>query len=370
MRMILTGGGTGGHLYPGLAILQAIQKQTSVETLFIGTQRGIESRVVPQLHIPFKTVWISGLHRGRFISNLLFPLKMVVSLVQALWLISVFCPDLILGTGGFVSWPVLTAGLLLNKITVLQEQNQKPGLVTRLLASHVNRVFLSHDSSLQYFKKSGHCVVCGNPIRGDLQLGSKNEAIQFFNLDAEKKTLFIFGGSQGALGLNRAVQKTLPLLMEGTSLQILWASGPRWKDEVIHESESWKDRIIVAPYIERMDLAFAVADLVLCRSGATTIAELTSLGLPALLIPFPGAAYGHQEDNANAMVEQGAAEMILEHEAWPKQLNQKIISILDNPDKKEKMASQSKKKGKLNAAQEIASDLLEMLQYNNGEAKS
>jgi len=367
MRMVLTGGGTGGHLYPGLAILQAMQEKTAVQALFIGTRHGIEARVVPQHDIPFKTVWISGMHRGRVFRNLLFPLKMVVSLVQALWLISSYRPDLVLGTGGYVSWPVLTAAVLLKKTTALQEQNQKPGLVTRLLASKVNQMFLSHESSLQYFKKSGHCVISGNPVRSNLKLGSKTEALFFFKLDKSKKSLFIFGGSQGALGLNHAIQNALPMLMEDPDLQILWASGSRWEEEVLKQSETWRDRIFVHAYIERMDLAFAAADLVCCRSGATTIAELTSLGLPALLIPFPGAAYGHQEGNARALVAQGAADMLLEQDASPKLLTQTIELTINDQDKMEAMGIKSRAMARPNAADEIASSLLEMIRYNTEE---
>lgn len=370
MRLILTGGGTGGHLYPGLAILQALQNKTRVEALFIGTRRGIESRIVPQQNIPFKTVWISGLHRKRIFGNLLFPFKMIVSLVQAIWLIASFCPDLVLGTGGYVSWPVLTAGILLKKSTAIQEQNQKPGLVTRFLASRVNRVFLSYESSLRHFKKCGHCVVSGNPVRGDLRLGSKTDALLFFNLDKGKKTLFIFGGSQGALGLNRALLKSLPVLMEDQSLQILWSSGPRWEEEVIRKTEFWRSRIHVHPYIQRMDLAYAAADLVVCRSGATTIAELTSLGIPALLIPFPGAAYRHQEGNARVLSEQGGAEMILEHEASPEKLKTAIQSLCDDPQKRADMAIKSGQMGRPNAARDIASNLLEMVRFKGGEDNS
>jgi len=364
MRLILTGGGTGGHLYPGLSILQALQDRSTVQVLFIGTKQGIEARVVPQQGIPFKTVWISGMHRGRLFSNLLFPLKMIVSLVQALWLISAFSPDLVLGTGGYVSWPVLTAGVMLGKTTALQEQNQKPGLVTRLLASRVNRMFLSHESSLRYFRKCGHCMVSGNPVRSNLILGTKAEALVYFKLDENRKTLFIFGGSQGALGLNRAILNALPMLMEDPDLQILWASGPRWEPEVVQKSKMWRDRIFVHAYIEHMDLAFAAADLVCCRSGATTIAELTSLGLPALLVPFPGAAYGHQEGNARALIEKGAADMLLEQDASPKLLSQTIELIINDSNKMKEMAKRSKAMGRPHAADEIASSLLEMIQYN------
>lgn len=367
MRLILTGGGTGGHLYPGLAILKALRSRTGVEVLFIGTRRGIESRIVPHQGIPFKTVWISGLHRGRFLGNLLFPLKMAVSLLQAAWLTAAFNPDLVLGTGGYVSWPVLTAGNLLHKTTVLQEQNQKPGLVSRHLSSKVNRVYLSHESSLNYFKQCGHCAVYGNPVRRDLKKGSRTEAVPFFKLDPDKKTIFVFGGSQGALGLNRAVLKSLGRMMQDPKLQVLWAAGPRWKEHVSRESAAHAERIRVYAYIERMDLAFAAADLVVCRSGATTIAELTCLGLPAVLVPFPGAANNHQEENARELVDQGAAEMIHERDANPEVLTEKIRWILNDPIKRKAMVRAAGRMGRPDAADKIAEDLLNMVRYSKKE---
>ena len=214
MRVILTGGGTGGHLYPGLSILEALEKKIECDTLFVGTKQGIENQVIPQRNIPLKRVWMSGLHRGRLISNLLFPLKMIVSLFQSLDLIMQFQPDVVVGTGGYVSWPVMSAAILLGKKTVIQEQNRKPGLVTRLLAPWVDSVHLSFESSKDCFRKQKNLVVSGNPTRDGLEMRDNKKAYQTFNLDPKKTTLFIFGGSQGARAINQIVCESLDSIFE------------------------------------------------------------------------------------------------------------------------------------------------------------
>lgn len=354
MRVILTGGGTGGHLFPGLAIGdQWVQRHSNTLLLFVGTRRGIESRIVPERGIPFRTVWISGLHRGRLWGNLLFPIKMSVSLIQSLFIMMKFKPDVVIGTGGYVTWPVIKAAQWLGKVNILQEQNEAPGLVIRRLAAKATQVHLSFSSSQRHFARKDNLYFSGNPTRVDLCTGSRKEGLAHFGLQAERKTLFIFGGSQGALGLNNAVLAAVESLMQDASLQILWGTGPRWLDMVSEGTSLWRERIKVVPFINRMDLAYGAADLLLCRSGATTVAEVTRIGLPAVYIPFPGAAAGHQEENARVVEKAGGGTVLLEHLASPQRLSETVLSLIHNEKTLSDMASAAGVLAKPDAAKDI-----------------
>ena len=360
MRILITGGGTGGHLYPGIAVADAFLQTMDCDLLFVGTKHGLEARVVPEKDFNFKTVWISGMHRGRFFRNLLFPLKMFVSLFQSVGIVTRFRPDIVLGTGGYVSWPVLMAARLMKKRTVLQEQNLAPGLVTRLLAGGADRVFLSFEASKSWFKNQDNLTVCGNPTRDDLENGTREEGLNTFGLDETKKTLFVFGGSQGARGINEGILGQIDALMKDDDLQILWATGPRWV-ESIEQRVSETKRIKLLPYIMKMDSAYAVSDLVVCRAGATTVAELTRLGKPAIFIPLPSAAAGHQESNARILKKADAAEMILESELTDHRLTDTILELLSDRDRLRKMGENARRFGKPDAAERIKEDMINIV---------
>lgn len=357
MRVFLTGGGTGGHLYPAMAIGETLQKMTGCRIIYIGTGYGLESRIIPDTDYPFKKIWIRGLKRGAVLENLLFPLRMVVSLIQCIVMILSHKPDIVVGTGGYVSWPVLTAGVLLGKKTFLHEQNQKPGLVTKVLASYMSRVYLSFRESQNYLKRSDNTLYTGNPTRAILKLGTKKEGYRRFYLDPKKTTIFIFGGSQGALGINRIVIRHLKDLMKLKSIQLLWITGPKWFDSIRQKTGDFKDSLCVLPYLEDMHLAYAVSDLVISRSGATTIAELTQLGLPALFIPFPHAAGGHQEENAKILVNAGAADMMTENEMETNSFVQRVEMLIRNKKRRKEMSRIMTTFGNPDAAFRIVRDI-------------
>jgi UDP-N-acetylglucosamine--N-acetylmuramyl-(pentapeptide) pyrophosphoryl-undecaprenol N-acetylglucosamine transferase len=358
LRVIITGGGTGGHLYPALAILEELKKRASCDVLFVGTRRGLEAAAVPRMGIPFKTVWISGLKRGRFWTNIFFPLKMAVSFVQSLRIVGRFRPDVAVGTGGYASWPVLEAARVLGKKTVIQEQNEKPGLVTRVLSAHMNSVHLSYESSKRFFRKPSNLHVSGNPTRRAIEGVKREDACRSFQLDPDKKTLFVFGGSQGAKRLNAAVLEDLePLLLE-PQVQILWATGPNWIDGVRKSAGAHAGRVRALPYIDDMGSAYAAADLVLCRSGAGTAAEIARLGKCAVFVPFPGAAGGHQEANAKVMADAGAAIMIRESELTKGTLKDTVLPLLADSGKMKDMAVKAGRFARPEAAGTIAADIL------------
>jgi UDP-N-acetylglucosamine--N-acetylmuramyl-(pentapeptide) pyrophosphoryl-undecaprenol N-acetylglucosamine transferase len=362
LRVVLTGGGTGGHLYPGLAIADELAKRVPCTFLFIGTRRGIESSVVPAKGMAFKTVWIDGLRRGRFLANLFLPLKMAVSFFQALAILIRFRPNLAVGTGGYVSWPVIAAASLTGCHTVIQEQNQKPGLVTRLLARRADAVHLSFESSAAYFRRNRRLHVSGNPTRADLERSRNESAYGQFGLDPGRTTLFVFGGSQGAKGLNAAFIQIAGSLVAETGIQILWAAGPRWSADIQNQTQSFGgDRIRVFPYINEMGLAYAVTDLVVCRAGASTVAEVARLGLPVIFVPFPGAAEGHQEANAKTMAEAGAAVVVPEGPDLALRLGSEVLRLVRDPEKREILSGRIRSFARPDAAERIVTQILETL---------
>lgn len=360
LRVILTGGGTGGHLYPALAILQALRNKISVEALFIGTRTGLEAKIVPQQGILFRTVWISGLRRKRIFPNFIFPMKMMVSLIQSIFLIRTFNPDVVVGTGGYVSWPVLQAGILLKCYTVLQEQNERPGLVTRMLAPHVDAVYLSFESSMQYFRKKTNLYFTGNPTRPELCVKRTPEVYRHFGLFPERPTLFVFGGSQGARSINLAMVSLIPVLLRETRAQILWATGPRGYEE-IRKSIPETQRISIYPYITEMGLAYSISDLVISRSGATTVAEITRLGLPAIFVPFSESAGGHQMANAKAVVEKGGGLLVPDGKNLDTRLGPILVDLLNHPEKCKDMGKKAKALGSSHAAEDLVALLLDGL---------
>jgi UDP-N-acetylglucosamine--N-acetylmuramyl-(pentapeptide) pyrophosphoryl-undecaprenol N-acetylglucosamine transferase len=359
VRVILTGGGTGGHLYPALAIAEEMRKLTPCELLYVGTRRGLEASVVPERGIPFRTVWIGGLKRGRIAANLAFPLKMAVSLVQSLALCARFKPDAAVGTGGYVSWPVITAASMLGCYTAVQEQNDRPGLVTRLLARRADAVHLSFASSARFFRRKDRLHVSGNPTRPDVEKPRTDELYGRFGLRPGRTTLLVFGGSQGARSLNEAFAAIAPSLLERTDVQLLWATGPRWHESVRPAAEALGGRVRTVPYLNDMGGAYAVADLVVCRSGAGAAAEIARLGKPAVFVPFPGAADGHQEANAAVMAAAGAAVMVKEGERFAERLEAEILSLASDAGRLRSLARNAAGFGRPDAARTIAGQIIE-----------
>lgn len=359
LRVMFAGGGTGGHLFPAIAIADEVKKlRQDTEILFVGTKDKIEGKVVPQRGYKFQSIWISGFHRRIDIKNLVFPLKVLVSLMQARSIIQSFKPNVVVGTGGYVCGPVVRAAVALKVPTLLQEQNSYPGVTIRMLAYKVDEIHLTFERSKQYLRHPKRVLVSGNPTRSDLELVSREDALKFFGFHSQeqKKTILVFGGSLGARSLNEAMGKyAMRFVQQG--FRIIWQTG----QEDFQKAKQSADRIPagqlnVSPFIDRMDYAYAACDLVICRAGATTIAELTRLGKPALLVPYPHAAANHQVENAKALVEGGAAKMINDDE-----LNDKLFSSvleLFEGDRLEKMRKQSKSFGRPDAAKVIAEHVI------------
>lgn len=355
VRIIFAGGGTGGHLFPAIAIANEIMNvQPDAEILFVGTKHKIEARVVPPLGFKFITIWISGFHRGLKLRNLLFPIKVLVSMVQAYKIIKQFKPSVVVGTGGYVSGPMLRMATMMNVPTLIQEQNSYPGVTTRMLAQKVNEVHLTFESSRKYIPRTEQVFVSGNPVREGLGSVQKNEALTYFGFDGQeqKRTILVFGGSLGAHTINNAVEQHLDELLR-QNIRLIWQTG---KEDIEHTQKYSSSNVWVSAFIDRMDYAYAASDLVICRAGATTIAELTMLGKPAILVPYPRAAANHQVENARSVVQSGAAEMVYDNDVQNKLLP--VVCSLLNDDRLQRMSDRSKKLGMPQAAKNIAQRVL------------
>lgn len=345
MRIILAGGGTGGHLFPGLAVAREFQKRdVKTEILFVGSERGIESRVLPREGFPLVTLPVRGL-KGRGLRGLCDALYGVpLSLLQSFKILRRFQPHCVIGLGGYASGPLLLAGKLAGIRCAIMEQNLYPGLTNRVLGRIVDRVFTAYAESAAYFPR-GKAVTTGNPVRWR----SVPEVAK-----AERFTLLVFGGSAGAHRINVCVVEALEQLKDlAPRLAVIHQTGETDFATIQQAYRALPVAAEVLPFIERMDQAYARADLVICRAGATTVAELTALGKAAILVPYPYAAYDHQRGNALALVNRGAAEMILDRSLSGAALAERIRTLATNPERLAAMARAAARLGRPDAAERI-----------------
>ncbi|MCL1790647.1 MAG: undecaprenyldiphospho-muramoylpentapeptide beta-N-acetylglucosaminyltransferase [Peptococcaceae bacterium] len=336
MRVILAGGGTGGHIYPALAIAEGIRKASpQAEILYVGLKEGMEARLVPDAGWDFQGIAGRGLPRRLSLTLV----KTVGSNLKALWqtkkILKEFHPDLVVGTGGFVSGPVLLMASLFGVPALLHEQNVWPGMTNKMLARRVKKVMLAFADGRRHFPESCPVAVVGQPVRPSVGRVNRGEALRFFGLESGKKVVLVTGGSRGARSINRAMVFVADKLREREDVQLIWATGTLDYEDSMAELrqlgvDPHKSGWHVAAYIENMPHALAAADLCVCRAGATTLAELSAAGLPCILIPYPFASENHQEFNARAMVDAGAARMILDKEMTGEGLWQEMESLLDN----------------------------------------
>jgi len=346
VRVIFAGGGTGGHLFPGIAVAREFQRRDrGTEILFVGTEQGIESRVLPREGFRLETIPVKGL-KGRGVRGFADALYGVpAGLLRSLRIVGGFRPDVIVGLGGYASGPLLLAGKIKRIRCAIMEQNLRPGFTNKLLARFVDRVFTSYGESAAYFPGARNVLETGNPIRW----GSLPEVGR-----GDKFTLLVFGGSAGAHRINEAMGNAVQTLTDlAGSIKIIHQTGQAdfgWVQEIYQRLPLEAE---VAAFIERMDLAYAQADLVLCRAGATTVAELTAFGKVAILVPFPYAIYDHQRGNALALERRGAAEMIPDRELTGEILVARIRAYVSDPERIRKMAAAARALGRPDAAARI-----------------
>ncbi|WP_340200137.1 undecaprenyldiphospho-muramoylpentapeptide beta-N-acetylglucosaminyltransferase [Ascidiimonas sp. W6] len=312
-KFIISGGGTGGHIYPAIAIANELRLRYPEATfLFVGAKGRMEMEKVPLAGYEIKGLWIAGFQRKLTLKNLMFPFKLVSSMLKARSIIKKRQPDLVIGTGGYASGPLLKMAALNHIPYVLQEQNSYPGITNRMLASNASRICVAYDGLEKYFPED-KIVKTGNPVRKDLlNIASKRDnGIRFFELDETKKTILILGGSLGARMMNKIVEDHLPLF-EKLKLQLIWQCGKLYKEDYKKYNQ---DAIKVVSFIANMDEAYAAADIIISRAGAGSISELAIVGKPVIFIPSPNVAEDHQAKNAKALVDKGAALMLKEDQA-------------------------------------------------------
>jgi len=359
-KVILAGGKTGGHIFPAVAMAEKFKKRfPESKVVFVGTEDGLESRIVPKYGFELIFICARGLERKASPKNIMLPYYILKSLSQSLRILNEERPDLVVGTGGYVSFPVVFLARLKNVPTLIQEQNSYPGVSTRLLAFLVDRVCLSYLSSSQYFLTKRNLKVIGNPIREDIVSGDRNETLIKFNLDPKKKVIFVFGGSQGSHAINLTVLDNLDYFSE--NWQLLWQTGENDFVSVSEKVRGGKIKCMVFPFIEDMRSAYAASDLVISRAGALTLAEITACGKPSILIPYPFATADHQRYNAEALQKEGAAEMILQKDLTNEILAEKLTLLLSDEERLKKMAEQSKKMGRPDAASLLVDEMEELL---------
>ena len=363
-KYLFAGGGTGGHLFPALAIADEIKKlQPDADILFVGTKNKIEAQVVPQKGYKFRTIWISGFQRSLRIQNLLFPIKVIVAMLQSLNILKKFLPDIVIGTGGYVSGPVLYMASILGIKTVIHESNSYPGVVTRLLSKRMTKVFLTFEETKKWLKTMNNSEITGNPTRDLLENVNRNEALEFFGLEGNKKTLLVFGGSLGSASINNAIIKIIEKFII-KNIQVIWQTGTtdyeRIEKELMRLKVITSTGVLLAKFIDRMEYAYAAADVVISRAGATTIAELTRLGKAAILVPYPHAAADHQTLNSKILVNAGAAMMLTDNELNDK-LENAAMRLINNDDVRRIMSEKSKNLGQPQASYNITQKIFDMV---------
>jgi len=364
MRTWAAAGGSGGHLYPALAVVEELEAaMEGSRSLFAVSRRGLEERVLDVQHRPYRLLWTEGLHRREVVRNLLFPLRLVAGFFQSLWAVARFRPHVAFGTGGFVSGPALLAARLLGVPVALVALDAHPGLTIRMLAPLARRVYVTGHGAMEELGERPGMEIVGTPMRRPDPIPAER-AREALGLAPDARVLLVTGGSQGSEALNGAVAGALGDLLRIPGLTLLWQTGEqgvqtaRRKREELEQPQA--DRVVVLPYIEAMDRAWSAADLAVCRAGASTIAELTAYGVPSVLVPLPTAAGGHQEANARAMEDAGAAVVLPESDLTPAYLARRVKALLEARSGLESMKAQAASLGHTGAARTIARGLVEI----------
>jgi len=364
MRWVIAGGGTGGHLFPGMAIAEAfVEREKGNEVLFIGTERGIEARILPGGRFPLRTIKVKPIKGRSLLERVKAIWSLPMAISEAFSILRKFQPQLVLGVGGYASGPTLLAAFFLGIKRAIQEQNVMPGMTNRILKWFSQRIFVSFEEAKEYFpdKKT---VVTGNPIRKEFFASLKKDKEKM--KEKGRFTLLVFGGSAGAHRINQAMIEALDHLQGiKSSLKIIHQTG---KEDLDFVSKAYREKgfdALVGPFFEDIATSYQISDLVICRSGASTVAELAICGKAALLIPYPYAAHNHQLINAKKLVDLGAARMILDQELNGGRMAQTILHLYDHPEERIRMEEAIQRLGKPRAAEEIVDHCYALVREHN-----
>jgi UDP-N-acetylglucosamine--N-acetylmuramyl-(pentapeptide) pyrophosphoryl-undecaprenol N-acetylglucosamine transferase len=358
LKFILSGGGTGGHIYPAVAIANELKSRfPDAEFLFVGAKDKMEMQKVPQAGYNIEGLWIAGLQRKLTLQNAMFPVKLMDSLTKSRKIIKQFKPNVVIGTGGFASGPLLQMANMLNIPTVIQEQNSYPGITNKLLSKKANKICVAYENLESFFPKD-KMILTGNPVRQDLIdiENKREEAIRYFNLDANKKTLLVLGGSLGARRVNQLIEKELDNFLS-QDVQIIWQCGKLYFEDY---KKFNSNTIQVLAFIDRMDLVYSAADIVISRAGASSVSELCIVGKPVIFIPSPNVAEDHQTKNAKSIVDKKGALMLKESEL-DSQFSLVFEALLKDYGKQEQLSKNIKQLALPNATKQIVDEIEKLI---------
>ena len=360
MKILISGGGTGGHIYPALTIIEAIRDlEPAAEFLYVGTKQGLEKDIVPRENIPFETMDLLGFERKISLENLRRGYMAFKGLLKARNIVESFRPNVAIGTGGYVCGPILFTASLMGAPSLIQEQNAVAGVTNRILSKVVTKIALGNEAAKRFFP-SDKSVYTGNPIRKSVTLGDKKAALKTFGFTENLPTLLVTGGSRGAKSINEAMVYIVKTEAEKKRMQILLVTGKYSYDEILNSIKEKVPNIEslphikIVPYLYNMPEALSMADIVVMRAGAIALAEIAAIGKPAILVPYPFATGNHQEANARAFVEKRAAKMILNKDLNAEILLKNIEEIIFDESLRAAMGENMKSLGKPQAATDIA----------------
>lgn len=360
LKVIISGGGTGGHIFPALAIADEIKKMVpQAGFLFVGAKGKMEMEKVPAAGYEIIGLPIAGLQRNLSLKNLSFPFKLISSWLKARKIIKEFKPDVAIGVGGYASGPLLFTATLKKIPCLIQEQNSFAGITNRILGKKVDRICVAFEGMEKFFPKE-KIVLTGNPVREEVVKthGKKDGALNFFELDPNKKTLLIIGGSLGSWAINEAIEASLPQ-WENKDFQIVWQTGKLFYERAKKSAEG-KDWVKVHEFIFKMDFAYSVSDLIVSRAGAIAVSEISLVKKPSILIPLPSAAEDHQTKNALTLVKSKAAVLIKNNEA-KNELGAKVLDLINNDKELQAISKNMEPFGLKNAAKNIATETLKLV---------
>ena len=359
-KIILSGGGTGGHIYPAISIANELKRRyPDAEFLFVGAKDKMEMEKVPQAGYKIEGLWISGIQRKLTLRNLSFPFKLISSLFQSRKIIKQFKPDVAIGTGGFASGPLLQVAVSKGIPSLIQEQNSYPGITNKILSKKANKICVAYDGLERFFPES-KLIKTGNPVRQDLlELDNKSvEAKDFFKLRHNKNTLLVLGGSLGSKRINELIESKLEFF-QTQNVEIIWQCGKLYYNQ--YKNYNQLDLVQVHAFLNRMDMAYAAADVIISRAGASSVSELCIVGKPVIFIPSPNVAEDHQTKNANAIVERGGA-MLIQEADLEVDFENKFSQVVNSKEKQEELGENIKKLALVNATKDIADEVEKLLE--------
>jgi UDP-N-acetylglucosamine--N-acetylmuramyl-(pentapeptide) pyrophosphoryl-undecaprenol N-acetylglucosamine transferase len=357
-RIIFSGGGTGGHIYPAISIAnELLLNDKNLEILFIGANNKMEMKIVPEHGFDILGLWISGYDRKNFLKNLLLPFKILVSFFQSILIIKNFKPQLVIGTGGYASGPILYVANLLKTPSLIQEQNSYPGITNRILSKKVNKICVSYENLDRFFPKE-KIIKTGNPVRQNILKcnDSFEEAINYFKLDSNKKIMLVVGGSLGSKEINKAIY-SIKDYFKFINLQVIWQCGRLYYD--YYNKKIKEDYIRLYDYIENIDYAYSACDFIISRAGASSVSELSIVGKPVIFIPSPNVAENHQLKNAKEIIRHDAAILVKENEI--NILKSKINDLNSSSQLRNKLSRNIKRLSEPNATKKIVNEINKLL---------